>query len=195
MLTSSKNWGPEIEKLCMLILQANIKEEDKYQIGQTKIFFRAGMLAFLEKRRTDRLNYLVTLMQKNFLRAVHTRRYQDLRSTTIGIQCAWRTILAKREAERQRREAAALQIQSRTRAYLQRTRFLRVRNAAVLLQSGQSDFCAACPRSDSLTSFNTFSRSRQSRKRRSETAETDPSGCRASKLLPWMVYSLLKSRF
>ena len=68
MLVESKFWGPmiknlEIKPLCNLILEKTIHDEDKYQAGLTKLFFRAGMLAVLESMRSERLNALVTILQ------------------------------------------------------------------------------------------------------------------------------------
>jgi myosin-5 len=137
MLTPSRNWGPEIEQLCALILSATIKEADRYQTGETKIFFRAGMLAQLEKQRTDRLNALATLIQKNLRRHVHATRYRNLRATVIGIQTAWRRLRAQRAAEEARRQKAALEIQRVARGHLERIRYLRTRRAIVSLQSGE----------------------------------------------------------
>lgn len=135
MLTKSENWGPDLKGLCSLILTASIKDEDKYQVGLSKIFFRAGMLAYMEKVRTDRLNYLVTLMQKNALRQYHQARYQRLRHATIGVQATWRRVLARREADRRRQEGAALQIQRVTRGFLERSRYLKTKRAVITIQS------------------------------------------------------------
>lgn len=138
MLVNSSNWGPDLKGLCSLILEASIKDEDKFQIGLTKIFFRAGMLAHMERVRTDRLNQLVILMQKNAQRFYHQRRYQRLRAATIGIQSLWRRTLAKREAERIRRERAAVVIQKVGRGFVERQRYLRTRNAVITIQAGAS---------------------------------------------------------
>ena len=138
MLTASEHWGPEIEQLCTIILKATIKDADKYQIGLTKIFFRAGMLAYLERLRTERLNYLVTLMQKNLLRAVQQKKFQRIRSTTIALQATWRRILAQRRLHAVKREAAAVTLQSAFRSHVQRSKYLKTRNAAITIQSSQS---------------------------------------------------------
>ena len=73
MLVPSDNWKPmiqnlQLQELCNLILERTINDPDKYQSGLTKIFFRAGMLAALESLRSERLNSLVTLVQKNVRR-------------------------------------------------------------------------------------------------------------------------------
>jgi myosin-5 len=140
MLTPSKNWGPDLPALCGTILKACIHEEDKYQVGLTKIFFRAGMLAYMEKLRTDRVNYLVTLMQKNFLRHMHVKRYQNLRRATIGVQSVWRKKLAQRRAEQIRQEEAAVTIQRFSRGFICRQRFLQTRYAIVQIQSRKCPF-------------------------------------------------------
>lgn len=47
-LVSSQHWdpstSPDLMELCSVILKKSIPDEDKYQIGATKIFFRAGQV-------------------------------------------------------------------------------------------------------------------------------------------------------
>ena len=64
----------ELNSLCSLILEMTINDPDKYQNGKTKIFFRAGMLAALEALRADRLNAMVTVVQKNMRRHMLDRK-------------------------------------------------------------------------------------------------------------------------
>jgi myosin V len=45
MLVRSEHWSPDTKKLCSVILDTSIKEADKYQVGMTKLFFRAGMVS------------------------------------------------------------------------------------------------------------------------------------------------------
>lgn len=125
----------ELEHLCSLILRRTINDPDKYQNGLTKIFFRAGMLAALESLRSEKLNALVTIVQKNMRRRMAVKRYQELRSATINIQTWWRGILARRLVESIRRDVAAKRLQAGIRRFLQRSRFLQVRQAVIALQS------------------------------------------------------------
>lgn len=129
----------EIMPLCKLILEKTIKDEDKFQIGLTKIFFRAGMLAALETLRSDKLNYLVTVVQKNMRRRMAVKRYQELRAATVKIQTWWRGIMAKLLVRQIRREVSAKRLQTAIRRYVQRKRFLDIHNSVVRLQS------RACP--------------------------------------------------
>lgn len=125
----------QLKPLCSLILQKTINDPDKYQNGLTKIFFRAGMLAALEALRSQRLNALVTVVQKNMRRRLAVKRYQELRRATIKIQTWWRCILAKKLVAYIRREVSAKRLQSATRRFIQRRRYLEIRNAIVLFQS------------------------------------------------------------
>lgn len=143
MLVPSSDWQPmiqsmELRRLCATILDKTIADIDMYQNGLTKIFFRAGMLAALESLRSDRLNAMVTVVQKNMRRRMAMKKYQELRRATIKIQTWWRGILARRLVESIRREASAKRLQTAARAFMQRKHFLDVRRGVVLIQSSTS---------------------------------------------------------
>ena len=132
----SSQWGFTDERaFADSILSATINDEDKYQLGLTKIFFRAGMLALLESLRTQRLNFLVTLVQKNVKRMLAQRLYVRQRSAAIKIQSWWRGEMGRRLATTIRREKAAILIQRLVRGYVDRQRFLTLRNSVVKAQA------------------------------------------------------------
>ena len=137
VLVNSKDWigKSDVRELCSTILSNTLKEEDKYQIGLTKIFFRAGMLAYLESLRTKRLNELVTLVQKNVRRRIAYKHYQELRRSTIVLQSRWRGVLGRREAENLRRENAAIRIQRAARGWLARKQYNETRQAVIKIQA------------------------------------------------------------
>jgi len=140
MLVPSSDWQPMIQsmdlrRLCAIILEKTIADTDMYQNGLTKIFFRAGMLAGLESLRSDRLNTMITVVQKNMRRRMAMKKYRALRQATIKIQTWWRGILARKLVESIRREVAARRLQTAIRAFTQRRYFLDVRRSAVLFQS------------------------------------------------------------
>jgi len=140
MLIPSKEWQPMIQSmdlrsLCTTILDRTIADPTMYQNGLTKIFFRAGMLAALESLRSDRLNAMVTVVQKNMRRRMAVKKYQELRRATIKIQTWWRGILAKRLVESIRREVSAIRLQTGFRRFIQRKHFLDTRRTIVLFQS------------------------------------------------------------
>lgn len=143
MLAHSSEWGPmiqnlELKALCTLVLDRTLNDQDKYQTGLTKIFFRAGILAALESLRGEKLNSLATVIQKNMRRRVAVNKYRNLRRATVKIQTWWRGILARRFVEGVRREVAAIRLQTVTRRFVQRRNFLQVRNGIVRLQSRMS---------------------------------------------------------
>jgi myosin V len=140
MLVASSEWTSKIQQLelkslCSTILEKTIADPDKYQSGLTKIFFRAGMLAALESLRADRLNSLVTIVQKNVRRKLAMKRYQRMRAAAIKIQTWWRMVMAKNFVYRVRQEAAAIRLQSALRRFVQRKQFLDTRTSIILFQS------------------------------------------------------------
>ncbi|KAG0346043.1 Myosin type-2 heavy chain 1 [Podila humilis] len=134
MLVNSEHWGFDTQKMCSAILEATIKEADKYQVGLTKIFFRAGLLAYMEKLRTDKLNAYATLIQKNMRRFVCQKRYQIVRRAAIKLQCLARKLQAEKSMRELRQERSALLIQTFLRGYVQRKQFVDSRNHVLRIQ-------------------------------------------------------------
>ena len=140
MLIPSSDWQPMIQsmdlrRLCSTILAKTIADPDMYQNGLTKIFFRAGMLAALESFRSDRLNAMVTVVQKNVRRRLAMKKYSQLRQATVKVQTWWRGVLARRFVESIRREVSAIRLQTAVRCFIQRNHFLDTRRRFILLQS------------------------------------------------------------
>jgi myosin V len=138
MLMHSSQWaqgGADIKAFCATILKQTLTDPDKYQIGLTKVFLRAGMLAYLESRRLDRLNTLATIVQKNFKRAKERNRYLRLRKSAIKIQTWWRGVMAKQLVLSIKKDVAARKLQATARRFVQRRKFLEVHNSVIKLQS------------------------------------------------------------
>ncbi|CAK7267929.1 Myosin type-2 heavy chain 1 [Sporothrix epigloea] len=140
MLVHSSQWTSEIRQMADAILTKALgtstgKGVDKYQLGLTKIFFRAGMLAFLENLRTTRLNDCATLIQKNLRAKYYRRRYLATREAIIKVQAAARAYNARRQIQELRTIRAATTIQRVWRGQKQRKAFLQIRSNVVLAQS------------------------------------------------------------
>ncbi|KAK5663078.1 hypothetical protein OQA88_6494 [Cercophora sp. LCS_1] len=146
MLVPSAQWTSEIRQMADAILKKALgsgtaaKGLDKYQLGLTKIFFRAGMLAFLENLRTNRLNDCAILIQKNLRAKYYRKRYLQARDSIVGFQAAARAHKARKEAQELRTLRAAVTIQRVWRGQKQRKEFLRIRNDVILAQAVMKGF-------------------------------------------------------
>ena len=140
MLCHSSQWTSEIREMCHAILERALgsvghKKHDKYQLGLTKIFFRAGMLAFLENLRTSRLNECAIMIQKNLRCKYYRRRYIDARTSVLAAQSLIRGFLARQHAAEVRQIKAATTIQRVWRGQKERKRYQKIRHNFVLFQS------------------------------------------------------------
>ncbi|XP_072134316.1 unconventional myosin-Va isoform X3 [Mobula birostris] len=120
---------------CKNVLEKLIKDQDKYQFGKTKIFFRAGQVAYLEKLRADKLRVACIRIQKTIRSWLQRKKYLRMRSAAITIQRYVRGYQARCYAEFLRRTRAAVLIQKYQRMYAARQKFLRIRSATIVIQS------------------------------------------------------------
>ncbi|MCJ1247273.1 Myosin type-2 heavy chain 1 [Trapelia coarctata] len=145
MLVPSKLWTSEIREMANLILkkalgQGSERGLDKYQLGLTKIFFRAGMLAFLENLRTNRLNECAIMIQKNLRCKYYRRKYLEARESILLFQACTRGRQARIRAEEVRQVRAATRIQTLWRGQKERRKFNAIRDNIILLQSVTKGF-------------------------------------------------------
>ncbi|CAO0799156.1 unnamed protein product [Mucor circinelloides] len=145
-LVSSKHWDPkvkpEVRQLCSVILENSIKDEDKFQVGTTKIFFRAGQLAYLEKLRSDRFNECAVTLQKHMRRFIYRTRYVRTKELAIQIQCVARRKVALAQMQALREEKAAIVIQKHWRRYTARKEFLSKQSFILKLQTASRSYLA-----------------------------------------------------
>uniref|UniRef100_A0A8C9WB91 Myosin VB n=1 Tax=Scleropages formosus TaxID=113540 RepID=A0A8C9WB91_SCLFO len=81
--------------ICKNLLETLIKDPDKFQFGKTKIFFRAGQVAYLEKLRTDKFRAACIKIQKTVRGWLQRIRYQRIRKAAVTIQRYGRGYLNK----------------------------------------------------------------------------------------------------
>ena len=72
------------------------QDRDKYQFGKTKIFFRAGQVAYLEKLRSEKLRACGVLIQKMVRGWLARNRYRKLLRTVLLVQTYGRGVMARR---------------------------------------------------------------------------------------------------
>ncbi|KAI7868147.1 P-loop containing nucleoside triphosphate hydrolase protein [Spinellus fusiger] len=145
-LVSSKYWDPklkpDVRELCTVILNMSIKEEDKYQIGTTKLFFRAGQLAYLEKLRSDKYSACATLLQKNMRRFIYHTRYVRMKDVTLRLQCIARCKVASIQMQQLREERAAITVQKNWRRYAARKEYMAKKQSILKLQTAARGYLA-----------------------------------------------------
>ena len=124
----------KMRAVCQDFMRSAISDEDKYKLGLTKMFFRAGQVAFLEKRRQDKYNEYGLAVQK-FIRAWHNREaYKDLLRAIVVGQCLLRGYGARSAVRRLRQKKASIVIQRAARNYFLRVKLLQIRTSILVIQ-------------------------------------------------------------
>ncbi|KAG7473300.1 hypothetical protein MATL_G00094270 [Megalops atlanticus] len=119
---------------CKNVLEKLVQDQDKYQFGKTKIFFRAGQVAYLEKLRADKLRAACIRIQKTIRCWLVRKKYLRMKSAAITIQRYVRGYQARCLAMFLRRTRAAIIIQKYQRMYVERKRYRPQKAAALIIQ-------------------------------------------------------------
>ena len=119
---------------CRVVLGSLVSDNDKYQFGKTKIFFRAGQVAYFEKLRSERLFSACVMMQARVRSWLAAKRYNAVRSAAISVQCVIRGSLARRKVQRMRERRASIMIQKHVRGWVQRIKYQRLIVSALFIQ-------------------------------------------------------------
>ncbi|KAG7904008.1 hypothetical protein KL935_000147 [Ogataea polymorpha] len=125
----------EAIELTKKILKNTIDDERKYQTGKTKIFFKAGILALLEKYRSNKIKQSAVTIQKH-LKGHHQRKeYSQVRRSLLLTQSLARGFLARQRIRKEMENDASIKIQSLIRGYFVRSRYNSSRASLVSLQA------------------------------------------------------------
>uniref|UniRef100_A0A8C1XI12 Methyl-CpG binding domain protein 3b n=1 Tax=Cyprinus carpio TaxID=7962 RepID=A0A8C1XI12_CYPCA len=125
----------DMRRSCQSALPDLIPDPEQYCFGKTKVFFRAGQVAVLEKLRGDRLHAAGVLIQSWVRGWLQHRHYQRLRWATFILQRYIRGTLARRLAWSLRYTRAALIIQKTYRMLAVRQLYLTIREATIKIQA------------------------------------------------------------
>ncbi|XP_053264454.1 unconventional myosin-Vb isoform X2 [Podarcis raffonei] len=121
--------------ICKMLLESLIKDPDKFQFGRTKIFFRAGQVAYLEKLRADKFRAATIMIQKTVRGWLQRAKYQKMKKAALKIQRYTRGHLARRLADRLRKTRAAIVLQKQYRMLRIRRAYQAIHRAAVTIQA------------------------------------------------------------
>ncbi|XP_078530919.1 unconventional myosin-Vb [Lissotriton helveticus] len=121
--------------ICKNLLENLVRDPDKFQFGRTKIFFRAGQVAYLEKLRADKFRAATIMIQKTVRGWLQRVKYRRMKAAAITIQRYTRGHLARRLADFLRKSRAALIFQKQYRMLVVYRAYQRIRRAAVTIQA------------------------------------------------------------
>uniref|UniRef100_A0A8D0PBS7 Myosin VC n=1 Tax=Sus scrofa TaxID=9823 RepID=A0A8D0PBS7_PIG len=129
------------KEVCKVVLHRLIQDSNQYQFGKTKIFFRAGQVAYLEKLRLDKLRQGCVVIQKHIRGWLQRKKFLRERRAALIIQQYFRgqkavTATALKEAW------AAIIIQKHCRGYLVRNLYQLIRVATITIQAYTRGFLA-----------------------------------------------------
>uniref|UniRef100_A0A8C7GBS8 Myosin VAb n=1 Tax=Oncorhynchus kisutch TaxID=8019 RepID=A0A8C7GBS8_ONCKI len=122
------------KQTCRNVLEKWVQDQDKYQFGKSKIFFRAGQVAYLEKLRSDKLKKACVRIQKTIRCWLTRKRYLRMRQAAITIQKNTRGYQARCLVAFLRRTRAAVIIQKNQRMLVARRRYQQQRSASITMQ-------------------------------------------------------------
>ena len=120
---------------CEKIVVKLVSDEDKYKLGKTKIFFRAGQVAYMERLRSERLRYCGIMIQKHVKGWLYRNRYQRIYKATKTIQRFARGFVARRQVQHKRETKAAITIQKNVRGWVKRKKYNELRERTIRIQT------------------------------------------------------------
>uniref|UniRef100_A0A673VYX7 Unconventional myosin-Va-like n=1 Tax=Salmo trutta TaxID=8032 RepID=A0A673VYX7_SALTR len=134
VLMKQKDILSDRKQTCRNVLETWVQDQDKYQFGKSKIFFRAGQVAYLEKLRSDKLKKACVRIQKTIRCWLARKRYLRMRQAAITIQKTTRGYQARCLVVFLRRTRAAVIIQKNQRMLVARRRYQQQRSASITMQ-------------------------------------------------------------
>ncbi|XP_034382197.1 unconventional myosin-Va [Cyclopterus lumpus] len=135
VLMKQKDVLPDKKLTCRNVMEQLVQDQDKYQFGKTKIFFRAGQVAYLEKLRSEKLRVACVRIQKTIRCWLARKKYLRKRSAAITIQRFTRGYQARCLAKFMRRSQAATVIQKYQRMCVERKHYRQKQAAALVMQT------------------------------------------------------------
>ncbi|CAE7724554.1 MYO5B, partial [Symbiodinium sp. CCMP2456] len=150
--------GGDDAAICRKLLGALVKDEEKYQVGRTRVYFKSGVLESLEERRAllmqaaavelarmvrghqakkqfRQMQMVARCTQAMWRMTVARAAFQRVRRATVFCQARRRAVLAERRLQVLRREKAATALQAAWRRRGAMLELLTARTAAIRLQA------------------------------------------------------------
>merc|ERR1712127_663422 len=74
------------------VLETIALDKEKYRLGHTKVFFRAGILGFMEEVREDRIGMVLAWLQAGARGKASRMQFKKLQDQKLALYCCQRTI-------------------------------------------------------------------------------------------------------
>ncbi|KAM6181069.1 unconventional myosin-Vc [Erethizon dorsatum] len=145
LMTRQELAAGDKKRVCMAVLHRLIQDSNQYQLGKTKIFFRAGQVAYLEKLRLDKLRQACVVVQKWVRGWLQRRKFLRTRHAAVVIQRYFRgqqTVRKAVTAQALKEAWAAIVLQRHCRGYLVRSLYQLIRVATITIQAHARGFLA-----------------------------------------------------
>ena len=74
------------------VLETIKLDKEKYRLGHTKVFFRAGILGFMEEVREDKIGAVLSWLQAGARGKASRMQFKKLQDQKLALYCCQRTI-------------------------------------------------------------------------------------------------------
>uniref|UniRef100_A0A8C0JA92 Myosin IXA n=1 Tax=Chelonoidis abingdonii TaxID=106734 RepID=A0A8C0JA92_CHEAB len=113
---------------------------DNYQVGRTMVFMKERERQLLQDLLHQEVLRRITLLQRWFRAILERRHFLNLRQAAVIVQKYWRSYQSRKQAEDSLVDTlpfsnAALVLQAHWRGFVERRRFLQMRDAAFIIQN------------------------------------------------------------
>ncbi|CAI4065254.1 hypothetical protein SUVZ_08G3450 [Saccharomyces uvarum] len=125
----------DIISVVKMILDATVKDKTKYQIGNTKIFFKAGMLAYLEKLRSNKMHNSIVTIQKKIRAKYYRNQYLKISQAIRILQSNTRGFIIRHRVYHEMKVHSATLIQATYRGHAVRNNVFNVLRTIIKLQA------------------------------------------------------------
>merc|ERR1719462_1131325 len=75
------------QNMALIILKTAGLEKEKYRLGHTKVFFRAGVLGMMEEVREERVTKVISWLQSTGRGALSRLQFRKLKTQKIALLC------------------------------------------------------------------------------------------------------------
>ena len=80
------------QTMALVLLKTAGLEKEKYRLGHTKVFFRAGVLGMMEEVREERVTKIITWLQSSARGSLSRTQFHKLKNQKIALYCVQRAI-------------------------------------------------------------------------------------------------------